>query len=306
MSETDVYPGPRIERYHHLGGGMVRPFVRTFHRDFANTQGVDLVLSNIGQVLGTKIGTLPWRPDFGSQLEGLRHKANTVATRELAGFYVREALSRWEPRAQLRRLTIDAPAKPGVDDNQIVLHPVVSIEGMDEVRQLVAALARRSEGSGIDDDTLLAYNLTQTARVSRGFVTVVPAKVSSVTPTTSWSTGLMRPIVRARDFSHGSGIEEILSNVGEVLGTAPGTLPWLPEFGCEIHRLRHRANTPALRELARLYVEKALTKWEPRAQVTKVELLPLKGAENSITIRVLCRIALLREGQDHTFDVAIK
>src|SRR6266850_1837759 len=54
--------GPKIQAASvALGGGIVRPFRRTEHRDFANDSGVPEVLSCIGQLLGTPIGFLPWR-----------------------------------------------------------------------------------------------------------------------------------------------------------------------------------------------------------------------------------------------------
>ena len=92
-----------------LGNGLTRPLQRDRKTDFANAQGVDLVRSCVGQVLGTRCsddsgqyqGELLWRPDFGCLLWRLRHRKGTidgVMLDELARTYVVDALTRWEPR----------------------------------------------------------------------------------------------------------------------------------------------------------------------------------------------------------------
>lgn len=300
--QDTVYPGPRVTNYHHLGSGIVRPFVRTFHQDFASSQGTDTVMSNIGQVFGTKPGTLPWRPEFGSRLDGLRHKANTVATRELAGVYARAALSRWEPRATLRKLDVEAPTTPD-QANQIVLRARVAVEGETGEHRLAAAISNVMERPGGDEPR--AYGVGGT-RVARGLGHLTEAPLEAP-PEQVLGGGLMRPFYRAQDFTHGTGVPEIMSNVGQVIGTEPGTMPWRTEFGCRLQTLRHRPNTPALRELARLNVERALSKWEPRAQLTKVEALVVRGAaESELTIRTLCKIDLFQASDEHLFEVTLK
>jgi hypothetical protein len=46
-------------------------------------------------------GELPWRTDFGSALHLLRHQRNDDLLAELARVYVRDALKRWVPEAEL-------------------------------------------------------------------------------------------------------------------------------------------------------------------------------------------------------------
>lgn len=300
--EEIAYPGPRVTHYHRLGAGMVRPFVRTFHRDIASSQGTDVVLSNVGQVFGTKAGSLPWRPEFGSQLDNIRHKANTIATRELAGYYARQALSRWEPRAVLRGFKIDSLG--ATDANQIVMHARVAIEGQAGEHALAAAVSNVVDRPAGADP--LGYG-PNGARVPRGLGYLTDPPKELAPPVPILGGGLMRPFYRSQDFMHGTGVPEILSNVGQVLGTAPGTLPWRPELGCALHRLRHRANKPGLRELASLYVEQALSKWEPRAQLTKAEALTPKATGRSeLTIRALCKIGLFQDSGTHPFEVTVK
>lgn len=99
--------GPRISAATALGGGIVRPFRRTEHQDFANDSGVAEVLSCIGQVLGTELGSLPWRVDFGAGLQRLRHRNNTNDFVELARVLIDDAIRKWEPRAQLHDVQTD-------------------------------------------------------------------------------------------------------------------------------------------------------------------------------------------------------
>lgn len=302
MPITDApYSGPRITGYHRLGGGVVRPFVRASHGDFASDQGVPAVLANVGQLLGTAKGTLPWRPEFGSDLERLRHQANTPTLRDLAAVFVREAIALWEPRARLVQLRVPRPA-PG-SESTVDLRATLEIEG--EPGQHTLHL--NGHGGRPSFAEALGYSVASSARVPRGMGPVAEPPIRVVPPQSSFVVGIVRPVHRARDFNSGSGITAILSNVGEVLGTAKGTLPWRPEFGSDLHRLRHMANTPTLRELARLYVDEALTRWEPRAQVVQVDVLESREeGGNVINVRALCRVVLSQDATIHSFDVAVK
>ena len=46
-------------------------------------------------------GELSWRTAFGAGLDLLRHQRNDAALAELARVYVRDALKRWVPEAEL-------------------------------------------------------------------------------------------------------------------------------------------------------------------------------------------------------------
>lgn len=93
-----------------LGAGIIRPFRRTEHQDWANDAGAAEVMSCVGQLLGTPIGFEPWRVDFGCGLEQLRHKNKTGDFAAFARKLIDEALKRWEPRAQVSEVTLDPDA----------------------------------------------------------------------------------------------------------------------------------------------------------------------------------------------------
>jgi len=102
-----------------LGFGVLRPFVRDKKSDWASDGGGRLVAACIGQVLGTRAasefsqGEIPWRDEFGSWLHRLRHASNDDTTREIARVYVAEAISRWEPRANVTGVEVLSEDVPG-------------------------------------------------------------------------------------------------------------------------------------------------------------------------------------------------
>lgn len=89
------------------------PFRRDKKRDFAVGSGEVLLASKVRQALLTEgatahsSGELPWRTNFGAGLALLRHQRNDAALKELARVYVRDALKRWVPGAQLVSLAVE-------------------------------------------------------------------------------------------------------------------------------------------------------------------------------------------------------
>lgn len=110
-----------------VGYGLIRPFRRDRKIDFAASGGLKLLQSAIGLILGTTCssqfseGELPWRPEFGSLLQQLRHSPNDAATRELARVYVVDAIRRWEPRVRVTDVQITADnVGGGVNDGLVI------------------------------------------------------------------------------------------------------------------------------------------------------------------------------------------
>lgn len=105
--------------------------------------------------------------------------------------------------------------------------------------------------------------------------------------------GLLMPFARdgRNDFVAGGVVDLVRSNVRMILGTrsrAPnatgGDLPWRTDFGSLLHLLRHRPNTVTTQEIARVYVVRALQRWEHRVRVTKVTLS--SDGARKLTVRV--------------------
>jgi phage baseplate assembly protein W len=107
--------------------------------------------------------------------------------------------------------------------------------------------------------------------------------------------GLLRPFRRDRkaDFAAAGGEALVRSAIGQILGTmassefTQGELPWRTEFGSLLHLLRHQKNDAVLQELARVYVVDALKRWEPRVQLTSVQVTRERDrGENVLAIRL--------------------
>jgi phage baseplate assembly protein W len=107
--------------------------------------------------------------------------------------------------------------------------------------------------------------------------------------------GLLRPFRRDRkaDFAAAGGEALVRSAVGQILGTmassdfTQGELPWRTEFGSLLHLLRHQKNDAVLQELARVHVADALKRWEPRVQLTSVQVSRERDrGENALAIRL--------------------
>jgi len=95
-----------------MARGLTTPFRRDRKRDFASGSGGDLLASKVLQALMTNgatprsSGELPWRTDFGADLELLRHQPGDAALAELARVHVRDALKRWVPEAELVEVAV--------------------------------------------------------------------------------------------------------------------------------------------------------------------------------------------------------
>lgn len=82
--------------------------------------------------------------------------------------------------------------------------------------------------------------------------------------------------------------ENIRQNITIILGTKPGERQMLPAFGCRIHELMFAPNTSATSAIVAHHVEEALSRWERRIKVLKVEAEP--DPAGSIRVSVEYRI----------------
>ena len=109
-----------------LGCGVPRPLRRDGKGDYVNVCAEELIKAAVGQVLGTiaqtptSAGELPWRPEFGSRLNLLRHRNNDEALEDVAHAYVIQALERWEPRVRLRSTFITRDGTPTLQETNIL------------------------------------------------------------------------------------------------------------------------------------------------------------------------------------------
>lgn len=104
-----------------IGAGIVCPFRRDGKGDFANSSGLPLLKSDVGELLGlvgpssTEPGELPWDTARGSQLPLLRHRQmNSELVRALADQLATGVLRLYEPRVRPGRISVEA-----ADDNTL-------------------------------------------------------------------------------------------------------------------------------------------------------------------------------------------
>jgi hypothetical protein len=77
----------------------------------------------------------------------------------------------------------------------------------------------------------------------------------------------------ARGLDYASGADKVQQSIALILETEPGERVMRPEFGCGLRRYLMKPNTVAVRALLRHDVEAALRQFEPRIDLTSVEVL---------------------------------
>lgn len=68
-----------------------------------------------------------------------------------------------------------------------------------------------------------------------------------------------------------SGVQAVQQSILMILMTPKGQRVMRPEFGCQIHELLFAPNDASTLGLASYYVHEALSTWEPRIELVKVE-----------------------------------
>jgi phage baseplate assembly protein W len=71
-----------------------------------------------------------------------------------------------------------------------------------------------------------------------------------------------------------------------ILGTSPGQRVMRPTFGCRLHELVFAPNNSYTAAQARRYVQEALGMWEPRINVTRIDVYPDPQATNRLMIEI--------------------
>lgn len=92
------------------------------------------------------------------------------------------------------------------------------------------------------------------------------------------------------DAQGGIGLTQERSEIDQaihiILGTSPGERVMRPTFGCKLQDLVFAPNNSHTAAQARRYVEEALGMWEPRINVTNVEVGPAPDADQSLLIKI--------------------
>lgn len=76
------------------------------------------------------------------------------------------------------------------------------------------------------------------------------------------------------ELSYRAGTDKVLESIRIILETEPGERIMRPSFGCGLRRYLMQPNTVATRALIKRDVESALRSFEPRIEVTSVDVSP--------------------------------
>ena len=87
--------------------------------------------------------------------------------------------------------------------------------------------------------------------------------------------------------SHEQKIDE---SIWILLSTAKGERVMEPDYGCGIHDYVFAPNNPGTRGAIAYEVQQALTRYEPRVDVTNLRVDAVPGQENQLLIRVDYRV----------------
>lgn len=112
--------------------------------------------------------------------------------------------------------------------------------------------------------------------------------------------GLLRPFRRdeKNDFANAPGQPLIKANIGQILGTkaastiTQGEIPWRTDAGSLVYLLKHGGNV-AIDSAARVYVQDALRKYEPRIEVLGVALSEPKNLQDRNKARISVKWRLI-------------
>lgn len=86
------------------------------------------------------------------------------------------------------------------------------------------------------------------------------------------------------------GPEKVRQSIWLILSTAPGERPMRPDFGCGMHELVFMPNSATLRAQVRAKVRQALTRYEPRVDVLKLDVLATDEQPNLLEIHIEYRL----------------
>lgn len=116
-----------------LGKGAAYPIGINGHQGIAMAAGTDKVRRSILTILGTQHGERVMRPKFGCNLRTLVFMPNNRATAAQAEYYVREGLTRWEPRITLDDVAVENDNFHG----RLIVHINYRIKATHEPQNLV-------------------------------------------------------------------------------------------------------------------------------------------------------------------------
>lgn len=100
-------------------------------------------------------------------------------------------------------------------------------------------------------------------------------------------TGLQSPNMinsSTGGFNSNGGFDRINQSICHILGTRIGERFFLPEFGSRLYELVFEPNDYIFEDMLKLYIQDALSKWEPRIKV--LEVTPDLSKGNTVPVNI--------------------
>jgi phage baseplate assembly protein W len=113
--------------------------------------------------------------------------------------------------------------------------------------------------------------------------------------TTSLSGGLMLV----------EGGDAVRQSIMLLLTTMPGERVMRPDYGCPIHRLVFSPNDATTAGLAIHYVRQAITRWEPRVRIVRLDAGADRRDPGRLVVTLEYRIRATDEQRELTFDLRL-
>ena len=97
--------------------------------------------------------------------------------------------------------------------------------------------------------------------------------------------------------------ESVRQSLLLLLSTMPGERVMRPDYGCDLYRLEFAPNDNTTAGLAIHYVRQAVNRWEPRAQITRLDVAPNPEAPERLEILLEYRLRQTRDTDEIAFSV---
>ncbi len=90
-----------------------------------------------------------------------------------------------------------------------------------------------------------------------------------------------------------------------LLSTRPGERVMRPEYGCDLYRLVFEPNDATTAGLAIHYVREAVNRWEPRAEILRLDAEPAADDPGRLDITLDYRVRVVRVADRIVFPVSL-
>lgn len=84
--------------------------------------------------------------------------------------------------------------------------------------------------------------------------------------------------------------ESVRASLRVILSTRPGELLFHPDFGAGLDEVLHEPNTLELRREVHDRITESVTRWEPRVELTRVEVDEVPGAPTRLRVQIGYRL----------------